>query len=85
MNWPGYSVTGSTTSFQVGLGPKQRVQNTFNSFYSMPDYYMMCAMRFEKWWKCDVVYGKMRTTAFDRNPKRGLRDLQDHERYPCFR
>lgn len=46
MTWPGYSVTGATTSFQVGLGPKQRVQHTFNSFYSMPDYYMMCAMRF---------------------------------------
>ena len=46
MNWNGYSKTGATTSFQSGVGPKQRVQTTFNSFYSMPDYYMMCAMRF---------------------------------------
>jgi len=68
MEWDGYSRTGATTSFQTGLGPKQRVESTFNSFYSMPDYYIMCAMRFEKWWKCDMVYSDQRTTLFDRNP-----------------
>ena len=25
MDWPGYNPTGRTTSFQTGLGPKQRV------------------------------------------------------------
>ena len=45
-DYVGYTQTGMTSAFQVGLGPKERVQNTFNSFYSMPDYYIMCAMRF---------------------------------------
>lgn len=57
MEWDGYSATGATTSFQTGIGPKQKVENTFNSFYSMPDYYIMCAMRFDKWFRCDTVYG----------------------------
>lgn len=68
MDWNGFSHTGATTSFQSGLGPKQRIENTFNSFYSMPDYYMMCAMRFEKWFKCDMIYGEDRVKSFDRNP-----------------
>lgn len=51
----------------------------------MPDYYIMCAMRFEKWFKCDSVYYKDRATNFDRNPDHGLVNMQDHERYPCFR
>ena len=57
MDWEGFSPTGSTTSFQTGIGPKQKVENTFNSFYSMPDYYIMCAMRFDKWFRCDMTYG----------------------------
>ena len=56
MEFDGMTKTGATNSFQVGLGPKQQVEQTFNSFYSMPDYYIMCAMRFEKWFKCDSVY-----------------------------
>lgn len=46
MDWEGYTKTGVTNCFQIGLGPKQKVELTFNSFYSMPDYYMICAMRF---------------------------------------
>lgn len=45
-DYVGYTQTGMTSAFQVGLGPRERVQNTFNAFYSMPDYYIMCAMRF---------------------------------------
>ena len=74
-----------STAFQVGLSAKERVENTFNSFYSMPDYYIMCAMRFEKWFKCDSVYYDDRTTDYDRNPDRGFRNLKSHEFYPCFR
>lgn len=85
MDWEGFSVTGATTSFQAGLGPKQKVENTFNSFYSMPDYYIMCAMRFEKWYKCDQVYGQNRSIDFDRNPEVGLTNMKDSQHYPCFR
>jgi hypothetical protein len=46
MEWRGFTHTGVTTAFQCGIGPKQKVESTFNSFYSMPDYYIMCAMRF---------------------------------------
>ena len=84
MDWDGYSSTGATTSFQAGVGPKQKVENTFNSFYSMPDYYIMCAMRFDKWYRCDTVYGDERT-QFDRNPEVGLTNMKQHDHYPCFR
>ena len=84
MEWQGYSRTGATTSFQTGLGPKQRIETTFNSFYSMPDYYMMCAMRFEKWWRCDMVHSRDRSSKYDRNPDHGLK-LKPDQHYPCFR
>ena len=74
-----------TTSWQVGLMPKERVECTFNSFYSMPDYYIMCAMRFEKWYKCDMVYYEERSTDYDLNPDRGFRNLKNHEYYPCYK
>lgn len=79
-NWLGYSATGRTTSFQVGLGPKQRVANTFNAFYSMPDYYMLCAMRFERWWRCDMVYYDEKATKYDWAPI-----VNNPNRYPCYR
>lgn len=79
MQWTGFSPTGRTTSFQMGLGPKQRVANTFNTFYSMPDYYMLCAMRFEKWWRCDMVFYDERD-KYDLNPNPKL-----SKNYPCFR
>ncbi len=85
MTWDGYSRTGVTTSFQTGLGPKQRVQNTFNSFYSMPDYYILCAMRFEKWWRCDMSHYEKRSEKYDRSVKVGLTNMKPHEHYPCFR
>ena len=74
-----------STSFQVGLSAKERVENTFNSFYSMPDYYIMCAMRFEKWFKCDQVYYQDRTSEYDYNPDRGLKSQDRQHEYPCFR
>lgn len=81
----GKSRTGANTSWQVGLAPKERVENTFNSFYSMPDYYLMCAMRFEKWFKCDQVYYEDRTSDYDFNPDKGMRNLKPHEYYPCYK
>lgn len=79
MEWKGFSPTGRSTSYQTGLGPRQRVASTFNTFYSMPDYYMMCAMRFEKWWRCDMVYYDERD-KYDLNAKIGT-----SKNYPCFR
>ena len=76
MDWDGYSPTGATTCFQTGIGPKQKVENTFNSFYSMPDYYIMCAMRFDKWFRCDTIYGDEREKHFDRNPDVGLTNMK---------
>lgn len=51
----------------------------------MPDYYIMCAMRFEKWFKCDSVYYEDRSTDFDFNPDRGIKNLKHHEFYPCYK
>ena len=51
----------------------------------MPDYYMLCAMRFEKWWRCDEVHYQDRTTKYDRNPKHSLRNMQPEQHYPCYR
>jgi hypothetical protein len=79
-DWKGFSPTGRTTSFQIGLGPKQRVASTFNSFYSMPDYYMLCAMRFERWWRCDQVYYDDRAVKYDHAPLIGK-----SKKYPCYR
>ena len=85
MDYEGYTATGVSPHFQVSLGAKESVQETFNSFYSMPDYYIMCAMRFEKWFKCDSVYNEDRATDYDRNPDRGLTNLKQHEFYPCYK
>ena len=51
----------------------------------MPDYYIMCAMRFDKWFRCDTTYGDDRTRSFDRNPEKGLTNLKQADHYPCFR
>lgn len=85
MTWPGYSPTGSTRSYQVSVGAKEVEETTFNTFYQQPDYYMACALRFEKWFKCDSIYGKDRTTLYDRNPKKYAGDFQFDDNYPCFR
>jgi hypothetical protein len=45
-DYDGYTNTGMSSDFQVAMGSREQVETTFNSFYSMPDYYMMCAMRF---------------------------------------
>ena len=85
MDWRGFTHTGVTTAYQCGIGPKQKVESTFNSFYSMPDYYIMCAMRFEKWFRCDHTYGDDRATEYDRSPENGLTNMKDEDHYPCFR
>lgn len=52
----------------------------------MPDYYMMCAMRFEKWFKCDSVFSGDRAKFYDRNPEIAFsKEMKAHHQYPCFR
>lgn len=45
----GMTPTGRTQSFQVGLGPKQKVWTPFATYQSQQDYFTLCALRFEKW------------------------------------
>lgn len=84
-DWEGFTYTGATNSFQIGIGPKQKVEDTFNSFYGMTDYYMICPMRFNKWFRCDMTYGNDREKYFDRNPKKGRTNMKLADHYPCFR
>jgi hypothetical protein len=46
----------------------------------MPDYYMLCAMRFERWWRCDQVYYDDRVVKYDHAPLIGK-----SKKYPCYR
>ncbi len=38
-----------------------------------------CAVKFDSWWKCDMVYHDERD-RFDRNA-----ELKDHKAYPCYK
>ena len=46
---------------------------------------MACALKFEKWFRCDSIYGKDRTYLYDRNPKKTEGDFNFDDNYPCFR
>ena len=45
----------------------------------MSDYKYICAARFEKWMKCDLLYYNQRN-KYDRNPI-----PNNYKTYPCFR
>lgn len=77
--WNGFTRTGRTSSFQTSLGPKQRVETTVNSNYAMSDYKYLCAARFEKWMRCDLIFYTERN-KYDRNPIPA-----NYKNYPCFR
>jgi hypothetical protein len=38
-----------------------------------------CAVKFDSWWKCDMVYHDERD-RFDRNA-----EFKDHKAYPCYK
>lgn len=42
---------------------------------------MLCGLRFERWFRCDLVYHDLRTTKFDqvKNQKK------NYKTYPCYR
>jgi hypothetical protein len=85
LDFDGYTPTGATASFEIGLPGKVRGEDTFNSYYSMPDMYMICPMRFNKWFRCDMIYGQDRIAHYDMNPNKGLTNLKMSDHYPCFR
>lgn len=78
--FPGFTPTGRTNSFQPGLGPKQRVVVPAQTNFIHADFYDLCAMRFEKWWRCDMVYYDQRDTKYDYRV-----DQENYKAYPCFR
>lgn len=100
ISFPGFTPTGRTNCFQIGLSPRQRTVVPTQTFYQMQvfllpiifnwkpsrlitdshthqaslilltviywkDYYMLCGLRFERWFRCDLVYHDLRTTKFD--------------------
>ena len=79
MEWRGFTPTGRTSSFQNGMGPKQRIEGTINTNYTMVDYKYICGIRFERWLRCDMIYYDQRE-KYDRNPI-----AANYKTYPCFR
>jgi len=77
--YDGYSPTGRTNSFQVGSGPKQRVITSVQTEAIQQDYYTLCALRFERWFRCDLVYYDERD-KYDYNA-----DPKTYRHYPCYR
>eukprot|EP01017_Pseudomicrothorax_dubius_P031369 TRINITY_DN3999_c0_g1_i4.p1 TRINITY_DN3999_c0_g1~~TRINITY_DN3999_c0_g1_i4.p1 ORF type:complete len:251 (-),score=72.47 TRINITY_DN3999_c0_g1_i4:112-864(-) len=77
----GFTPTGRTNSFQIGLGPKQRLGSvSAQTNFIRQDYYDLCALRFEKWWKCDSVYNDLREKKYDYRE-----DQENFQSYPCYR
>lgn len=64
----------------MAVGPKQRVQNTAQTNYLKEDYFDLCALRFDKWDRCDFVYYDERSTKYDH-----VKDYKNYKHYPCYR
>jgi hypothetical protein len=77
--YPGSTPTGRTNCYQHGNPPKQRVAVSSQTNAVFLDYYNLCALRFEKWWGCDMVYHDIRH-KYDYNL-----DQTKWKSYPCFR
>ncbi|EGR31120.1 hypothetical protein IMG5_117630 [Ichthyophthirius multifiliis] len=78
--FPGFTPTGRTNSYQIGLSPRQRVVVPFNSYFSYQDHYMLCALRFERFFRCDQVFWDLRSKDFDQKA-----DPKQYKAYPCYR
>jgi len=81
--FPGFTPTGRTNSFQFGKGPKERVKTTAQTNMSKIDYYELCGLRFERWYKCDIKYGHLKHKQYDYKKK--SKDGMTGNNYPCFR
>jgi hypothetical protein len=77
--FPGFTPTGRTNSFQVSKGPKDRVKTTAQTNMTRIDYYELCALRFDRWYRCDLVHGDLKHNQFD------FKDKKPGNKYPCFR
>ncbi|EAS07366.4 hypothetical protein TTHERM_00568030 (macronuclear) [Tetrahymena thermophila SB210] len=80
ITFPGFTPTGRTNSYQIGLSPRQRTVVPTQTFYQMQDYYMLCGLRFERWFRCDLVYHDQRHTKFDQ-----VKNQKNYKTYPCYR
>lgn len=76
----GFTPTGRTNAFQASIGPKQRVQTSVQTNFSKQDYYDLCALRFDKWNRCDMAFYDLRDKKFDY-----VIDQKNYKNYPCFR
>jgi len=83
IHFPGFTPTGRTNSFRYSKGPKDRVKTSAQTQMSHIDYYELCALRFEKWYKCDLKYGELKHHQFDYTEK--TKDGLKANAYPCFR
>eukprot|EP01016_Furgasonia_blochmanni_P012987 TRINITY_DN1654_c0_g1_i11.p1 TRINITY_DN1654_c0_g1~~TRINITY_DN1654_c0_g1_i11.p1 ORF type:complete len:251 (-),score=91.35 TRINITY_DN1654_c0_g1_i11:225-977(-) len=77
--FPGYTPTGRTNSFQATIGPKQKVNTPVQTLFIRADYFDLCALRFEKWHRCDMAFYDIRN-KFDYNM-----DQKNYKSYPCYR
>jgi hypothetical protein len=64
----------------MAVGPKQRVAVTAQTNYLKEDYFDLCALRFDKWDRCDFVFYDDRSTKYDQ-----VKDLKNYKHYPCYR
>jgi len=77
--YPGSTPTGRTNCYQHGNPPKQRTNVSIQTGAIMQDYYNICALRYEKWWKCDMNFYDIRH-KYDYNL-----DQSKYKHYPCYR
>eukprot|EP01015_Nassula_variabilis_P022769 TRINITY_DN420_c0_g1_i2.p2 TRINITY_DN420_c0_g1~~TRINITY_DN420_c0_g1_i2.p2 ORF type:complete len:158 (+),score=26.54 TRINITY_DN420_c0_g1_i2:75-548(+) len=75
----GFTPTGRTTSFQHGLGPKQRIRTSAQTNVVKQDYFDLCCLRFDRYLKCDQVFYDQRG-KFDY-----VSDVKTYKNYPCYR
>ena len=54
---PGFTPTGRTNCFQVGVPPRDEVHVPFATFQQHEDSFNLCTLRFDKWFKCDQAHG----------------------------
>merc|ERR1711976_446626 len=77
--FPGFTPTGRTNSFQYGKGPKERTKTSAQTNMARIDYYELCALRFDRWYRCDLMYSDLKHTQFD------YKDKKPGNKYPCYR
>ena len=49
------------------------------------DYYELCALRFEKWYMCDLTYNDLQHKQFSYNNKHKNGNEKLGNQYPCYK